>query len=174
MRRPLTITRPDVTATALLRQASEVPGAWAGIRIAALLLVLAGWRAPAIARLFKVSRVTACAWIRDANTRGVAGVQDRPRPGRPPRLTPAVARRLAAALERAPTEVGVRRARWDGLAVVEYLRTVCGVRIQPRQARNWLHRLGFVLKASGHRLVQAPGQGVRRFRQGLNKNSGRS
>ena len=171
MRKPLTITRADVTAAALLRQASGIPGAWAGIRIAALLLILSGWRALAIARLFQVSRVTACAWIRDANARGVAAVQDRPRPGRPPRVTAAVARRLAAALDRAPAEVGVRRARWDGLAVVEYLRTACGVRIQPRHARNWLHRLGLVLKVPGYRLVQATGRGVRRFRRGLKKNS---
>lgn len=174
MRKPLTITRSDVTPGALLRQASEIPGAWAGLRIAAVLLILAGWRAPAIARLFQVSRVTACAWIRDANTRGVASVQDRPRPGRPPRVTPAVARRLAAALDRSPTEVGVQRSRWDGLAVVEYLRTVCGVRLQPRQARNWLHRLGLVLKVPGYRLVQATGKGVRRFQRGFKKNSRRS
>ncbi len=171
MKKPLTITSPDVTPAALLRQASQIPGAWAGIRIAALLLVRAGWRAPVIARLFQVSRVTACAWIRDANTRGVGSVQDRPRSGRPPRVTPAVARRLAAALDRSPTEVGVGRARWDGLAVVEYLRTACGVRIQPRHARNWLHRLGLVLKVPGYRLVQATGRGVRRFRRGLKKNS---
>lgn len=171
MKRPLTITRPDVTTTALLRQASGIPGAWAGLRIAALLLIRTGWRAPAIARLFQVSRVTACAWIRDANTRGVASVQDRPRPGRPPKVTPAVARRLAAALDRPPAAVGVSRSRWDGLAVVEYLRTVCGVRLQPRQARNWLHRLGLVLKVPGYQLVQATGKGVRRFRRGLKKNS---
>ena len=174
MRTPLTITRADVTPAALLRQATALPGAWAGIRIAALLLILAGWRAPAIARLFQVSRVTACAWIRDANTRGIGSVQDRPRPGRPPRVTPAVARRLAAALDRSPAEVGIQRSRWDGLAVVEYLRSVCGVRLQPRQARNWLHRLGLVLKVPGYRLVQATGKGVRRFRRGLKKNSRRS
>ena len=174
MKKPLTITRADVTASALLRQASTIPGAWAGIRIAALLLIRTGWRAPAIARLFQVSRVTACAWIRDANTRGVASVEDRPRPGRPPRVTPAVAHRLAAALDRPPAAVGVSRSRWDGLAVVEYLRTVCGVRLQPRQARNWLHRLGLVLKVPGYQLVQATGKGVRRFRRGLKKNSRRS
>jgi len=171
MRNPLTITRLDVTPAALLRQASAIPGAWAGLRIAALLLILSGWGAPAIARLFQVSRVTACAWIRDANARGAASVEDRPRPGRPPRVTPGVARRLAAALDRPPTEAGVSRSRWDGLAVVEYLRTVCGVRLQPRQARNWLHRLGLVLKVPGYRLVQASGGGVRRFRRGLKKNS---
>jgi len=174
MRTPLIITRTDVTPAALLRQASQIPGAWAGIRIAALLLILWGWRAPAIAKLFQLSRVTACAWIRDANTRGVSSAQDRPRPGRPPRVTPAVAKRLAAALEQPPTEAGIARSRWDGLAVVEYLRRICGVRLHVRQARNWLHRLDFVLKVPGYRLVQATRKGVRRFRRGLKKNSGRS
>ena len=172
--RPLTITHPEVTEERLLQQASSIPGAWAGIRIAALILVLRGWRSTAVAQLFQLSRPTAVAWIRDANTRGLACLLDRPRSGRPPRVTAEAARDLEAALEKEPRAFGLPRSRWDGISVCQYLRRVWGISLRPRQARNWLHRLGFVLKRPGYRLLQATGKGIPRFRRGLTKNSGRS
>lgn len=68
-----------MTEVKLLKQATLIPGAWAGIRIAALLLILRGWRSTAIAELFGLSRPTAVTWIRDANLRGVMSLEDRPR-----------------------------------------------------------------------------------------------
>ncbi len=168
--RPLQIANREVTREGLLRQASEIPGAWAGIRIAALLLVLSGWRSTAVARLFGLSRPTAVAWIRDANQRGLSCLRHRPRSGRPPRVTPPVALELEAALGQDPAVFGLTRSRWDGVTVAEFLRKVCGVSLQPRQARNWLNQLGFVLKKPGYRLIQASGKGMRRFRVGLKKN----
>jgi len=172
--KPLKITNPEITVENLLKQASFTPGAWVGIRIAALILVLTGWRSTAVANLFRLSRPTAVAWIRDANTRGVDGLQDRPRSGRPARVTSKAAQALETAVEKDPKEFGLTRARWDGITVSEYLRKVWGVSIKPRQARNWLQRLDFVLKRPGYRLLQATGKGVSRFRCGLKKNSDRS
>jgi len=40
----------------LLRMADEIPGAWMGIRIAAYLLLLKGWRSSQAADLFGLSR----------------------------------------------------------------------------------------------------------------------
>jgi transposase len=172
--KPLKITNPEVTEEKLLKQATLIPGAWAGIRIAALLLILRGWRSTAVASLFGLSRPTAVAWIRDANVRGVMGVEDRPRSGRPARVTPEAAQELEKALEKDPREFGLHRSRWDGVTVVEYLRKVWGISIKARQGRNWLQRLGFVLKKPGYRLLQATGKGVPRFRRGLKKNFGPS
>lgn len=171
--KPLKITNPEVTEGKLLQQASFIPGAWAGIRIAALILVLRGWRSTAVANLFRLSRPTTVAWIRDANTRGLGCLEDRPRSGRPPRVTPEAAQELEVALEKNPREFGVHRCRWDGISVTEYLKKVCGISLKPRQARNWLRRLEFVLKKPGYRLLQATAKGVPRFRRGLKKNSDR-
>jgi len=172
--KPLQINNPEVTREKLLQKASLIPGAWIGIRIAALLLVLRGWRSTAVAELFDLSRPTAVAWIRDANARGLEAVQDRPRSGRPPRITPEAAKRLEEALGKDPRDFGLHRSRWDGVTVVEYLKKVWGISIKARQARNWLQRLGFVLKKPGYRLLQATGKGVPRFRRGLKKNFGLS
>jgi transposase len=168
---PLTVTHSSITEKALLRKAESIPGAWNGIRIAALLLVLKGWKSSAISQLFGVSRQAVVDWIRKANKRGLDSILDEPRPGRPTRVSPGVQKKLVEALTKSPEEFGLRRTRWDGIVVVEFLQKVCHVQLKPRQARNWLKRLGFALKQPVYRYVQATDKGVAEFRRGLKKNS---
>jgi len=42
--KPLKLSHPSLTRKTLLREAETIPGAWNGIRIAGLLLLLAGWK----------------------------------------------------------------------------------------------------------------------------------
>ena len=51
----LGLNHPEITSQPLLAQAEVIPGAWIGLRIAALLLWLSGWKSPALAELFGVS-----------------------------------------------------------------------------------------------------------------------
>ncbi len=168
---PLKVTHPSITEKALLKKAESIPGAWNGIRIAGLLLLIRGWNSTAVSRLFGLSRQAVVDWIRKANTRGLDSVIDEQRPGRPARLGAAAQQKLVDALKKSPEEFGLRRTRWDGVVVVEFLRKVCNVELKPRQARNWLKRLGFVLKQPVYRYVQATDEGVAEFRRGLKKNS---
>jgi transposase len=170
----LKVTHPSITEKALLRKVESIPGAWSGIRIAALLLLLKGWKSTAISRLFGISRQAVVDWIRKADKRGLDSVLDKQRPGRPARMGPAAQQKLAEALTKSPEEFGLRRTRWDGVVVVEFLHKVCNVELKPRQARNWLKRLGFVLKQPLYRYVQATDEGVAEFRRGLKKNSAES
>ena len=50
----LTITDERVTREALLGMAERVPGAWIGIRIAAILLLMEGLKSTKIAELFGI------------------------------------------------------------------------------------------------------------------------
>jgi transposase len=86
-------------------------------------------------------------------------------------MSPAAQQKLVEALAKSPEEFGLRRTRWDGVVVVEFLHKVCNVDLRPRQARNWLKRLGFALKQPVYRYVQATEEGVAEFRRGLKKNS---
>ena len=167
----LKLSHPSLTRKALLRKAETIPGAWNGIRIAGLLLLLAGWKSTAVSRLFGVSRQAVVDWIRKANRKGLDSVVDEPRLGRPTRMDPATRRKLEEALTKSPQDFGLQRTRWDGVVVVEFLQKVCNVQLQPRQARNWLKHLGFVLKQPIYRYIQATNEGVGKFRRGLKKNS---
>jgi len=169
----LTLNHPEMTRQALLAQADAIPGAWIGIRLAALLLWLSGWKSPAIAQLFGVSRWAACQWIGWANEHGLSSVQPRPAPGRKPRLSAAVQQQLDLALQAAPEKFGLHRTRWDGVLVVEYLRRFHHVALQVRQAQRYVRRLGFTLQMPICRYLQAKKKGVAQFQRAVKKNSAR-
>ena len=169
--KPLKISHSAVTSKALLRMSDSIPGAWIGIRIAGLLLLLSGWKSTAVSRLFGLSRQAVVDWIRKANRQGPDSIYDVARSGRPTRLDRVAQDKLEKALAKSPEEFGLQRSHWDGVVVVEFLRKECKVELKPRQARNWLKRLGFVLKRPVYRYVQASNKGIVRFRRGLKKNS---
>ena len=94
----LTLHHSELTRQGLLAKADVIAGAWIGIRIAALLLWLAGWKSTAIAELFGVSRWAVCQWMNWANEQGLRSVEPQPAPGRKPRLSAAVQQELDSAI----------------------------------------------------------------------------
>jgi transposase len=145
--------------------------AWIGLRIAGLLLILTGWKSTAVAKLFNLSRPSVISWIKKANEEGLGSVEDKTRSGRPGKLDEEVAKTLKEALSRSPEEYGINRFRWDGIVVVEFLKKSLSISLKPRQARNWLHKLGYVRKRPVHQYIQASEEGVEKFRQGVKKTS---
>jgi transposase len=169
----LELNHPEITRQSLLALAEAIPGAWIGLRIAALLLWLSGWKSPALAELFGVSRWAVCQWIGAANAHGLSSVQPRPAPGRKPRLSATVQQQLDLALQVSPEKFGLPRTRWDGVLVVEYLRRFHQVELKVRQAQRYVRRLGFTLQLPIYRYLQAKKKGVAQFRRAVKKNSAR-
>ena len=165
----LTITNKSVTREALLEMAEKIPGAWVGIRIAALLLLLEGWKSSQIARLFGLTRWSVVRWIEGVNEKGVLAVEAKRQPGRPCRLDEQIQRALEKDLEKSPRALGLKRNRWDGVVVVEYLERIHGVRLKVRQAQRWIRRLGFSLRQPIYRYAQATTEGVEEFRKTVKK-----
>ena len=84
--------------------AEEFPGAWVGIKIAVLVLLLDGYRPTFLARLFNISRMSLTRWVHRLNRHGVAGVVEKSRPGHPTQLTSGLRRPLLADLQRSPDQ----------------------------------------------------------------------
>jgi transposase len=165
----LTITNEAVTREALLELAEKIPGAWVGIRIAALLLLLEGWKSSAVASLFGLTRWSVVRWIQRVNERGIVALESKKQPGRPCRLDAQIQQALENDLEKSPKALGLKRNRWDGVVVVEYLERVHGVRLKVRQAQRWIRRLGFSLRQPIYRYAQATTEGVEEFRKTVKK-----
>ena len=165
----LSLNNTQITRERLLVMAEEIPGAWIGIRIAALLLLLSGWKSTNIASLFGLSRWSVVKWIYKANDEGIESIQDKQRSGRPPRVTDTCKQDLDNALQKSPKDFGISRARWDGKVVVEYLKRYHGVTIRPRRAQQLLQELGYALKQPAYRFVQASKKGVKGFHISLKK-----
>jgi transposase len=167
----LTITNQSVRREALLEMAEKIPGAWIGIRIAAMLLLLEGWKSSRIAKLFGLTRWSVVRWIQGVNDKGLLAVETKKQPGRPCRLDEQIRRALEKDLEKNPRALGLKRNRWDGVVVVEYLERIHGVRLKVRQAQRWIRRLGFSLRQPIYSYAQATTEGVEEFRKTVKKTS---
>ncbi|MBI4495357.1 MAG: helix-turn-helix domain-containing protein [Deltaproteobacteria bacterium] len=170
MRAPtLELTHPEATRARLMALAKDIPGAWIGIKIAALLLTLEGQRPGWIAEVLGLTRMSLTRWIHGVNATGLEALRPKPRPGRPPRLTPQVRQALATQLEQSPQAFGLPRVQWDGPTLVVHLKRQFGIALKVRQAQLWMHQLGYRLKRASHAYLQARTVEARRFRQKVKK-----
>jgi len=170
MRPPtLHLTHPDATRTRLLALAKDIPGAWVGIKIAALLLLLEGQRPGWISEVLGLTRMSLTRWIHGVNACGLQALLPKPRPGRPARLTPQVRAALTVHLEQSPQAFGLPRVQWDGPTLAVHLKRQFGISLKVRQAQKWLHQLGYRLKRGSHAYLQAQASEARRFRRALKK-----
>ena len=103
-----------------------------------ILLSNEGLSPPAIARRIRFSRETVARFIKRYNAEGVAGLADKPRSGRPPRVTDDYISQLLAAVEQAPRDLGLPFSNWTTANLAEYLATQTGIVIGARQVENYL------------------------------------
>ena len=165
----LSLTDKETTRQTLLALAKQVPGAWIGIRIAALLLVLEGQRMGWISALFGLNTTTLQRWIHRVNKEGSHALIPKLHPGRSPGLSHDLQQRLKRDLEESPHKFGLPRSAWDGPTLVVHLRERFDVKLKVRQAQNWMHRLGYSLKRASYVYVQARKKDARAFRRTLKK-----
>jgi transposase len=163
------ITHPKVSKEALVAFAKSIPGAWVGLRIAAILLILEGQRPGWTADVLGLSRMSLNRWVHAVNAHGVEALKDKQRPGRPSHLTPKIARQVEKHLEQSPQVFGLNRSRWDGPTLVEHLKREFGIKLKVRQAQNWMHQLGYRLKRASYVYLQARAEEAKRFQRGLKK-----
>jgi len=165
----LTITHSELTKERLLQQAEEIPGAWIGIRIAGLLLLLSGWKSSQVAELFGLTRWSVVKWIHKANQEGTEALWDRDRKGRPSQFDEEMMAKLDEVLSKSPKEYGLSRTRWDGILLVEYLKRNCQIDIHVRHAQRLIRKLGYSLRRPIYRYAQATDRGVKEFGEELKK-----
>lgn len=168
---PVDIRHPEVTRESLVAFAKGLPGAWAGLKIAALLLIVEGQRPGWTARVLGLTRMSLNRWIRAVNASGLKALKSKPIPGRPSRLTAQIAHEVERHLEQSPQDFGLNRARWDGPTLVEHLKRWYGLKLKVRQAQIWMHQLGYRLKRASYSYLQARAEEAKRFRRELKKTS---
>jgi transposase len=153
----------------LLALAEKTPGAWIGVKIATLLLVLEGQRPGWISEVLGQNRMNINRWTRAVNKDGVDALIPKKQTGRPARMTPKIAAQLERHLEESPQKFGLNRARWDGPTLATHLQRQFGVKLKVRQAQYWMHRLGYRLKRASHVYLQARAEDAKKFARNLKK-----
>ncbi len=137
------VTRRELSAAGLRREAVCCRDVAAARRMLGLALVLEGSSREAAARAAGMDRQTLRDWVHRYNQEGIAGLRDRPRSGRKPRLTPAQGEELAAVVEQGPEPDRDGVVRWRRVDLQAVIATRFGVRLHERSVGKVLRRLGF-------------------------------
>ena len=123
--------------------AKEIPGAWAGLKIAVLILINNGSRPGELHDIFGLSRQTMTRWVHDFNDRGLDSLEKKSPPGRPSQFTDDIRERISEDLEESPRDFGFSRSRWNAPTLAKHLKNDYGVKVKVRQARNYLNEIGY-------------------------------
>jgi transposase len=140
------ITRKELGAAELRREAGRCRDARAARRMLALALVLEGGSRAEAARAAGMDRQTLrdWDWVHRYNAEGLAGLSDRRRPGPRPRLSPEQEAELVTAVEQGPDPDRDGVVRWRRVDLRALIEARFAVRLHERcSVGKVLRRLGF-------------------------------
>ena len=137
------MTRKELGAVELRREAGRCRDAKAARRMLALALVLEGSSREEAARHAGMDRQTLRDWVHRYNDEGLAGLRDLAAPGPRPRLSPEQQAELAAAVEPGPDPDRDGVVRWRRVDLRALIEARFGVRLHERTVGKVLHQLGF-------------------------------
>ncbi|MDI6786191.1 MAG: winged helix-turn-helix domain-containing protein [bacterium] len=142
----LIVTHPEVTDETLNEYVSGRGPIRMGLRIAVLQGVMDNAPIDQLSHRHKISRQSIYDLVKRVNEKGITGVEERKRPGRPSSLTDEIAKDLKEKLVQPPMSQGYRQSRWDGPLVRTYLKEKHNIDIRRSQIINWLHIIEFSMQ----------------------------
>src|SRR3712207_619929 len=158
--------RDELTPEALRRHARYEGNRRAALRMLALANALEGMSRAEAARLAGMERQA----LRDAvvryNAEGIAGLHDRPKPGRPERLSEAEQAALAARVFTSPDPERDGRAAWTRAELAHWLAARFGKTFHPSSLSRVLRRLAMSRQKARPVHPEADPRARERFRKG--------
>ena len=137
------ITRKELGASELRREAVRCPEASAARRMLALALVLEGHSREEAARHTGMDRQTLRDWVHRFNQHGPDGLKDTWSKGNPPRLCAEQETELARLVETGPDRAVHGVVRWRRIDLKHLIAERFGVVYHERTVGKILHRIGF-------------------------------
>jgi len=126
------ITRDELNASDLRREAARCRDANAARRMLALALVLEGHSREEAARHAGMDRQTLRDWVHRYNAEGLAGLSDRSRPGPKPRLSAEQMEAFEAIVLAGPDPAVDKVVRWRRIDLQAVVKTRFGIEIHER------------------------------------------
>ena len=112
-------------------------------RLHGVLLVAQGMSCPEVSRLLGDSPRTVEYWVRRFEERGLAGLVEGERSGRPRRLNDKQFEEINSVLRQPPESVGIPRNLWDGKGLAAFIKKRYGVTLRIRQCQYMFTSFGF-------------------------------
>jgi transposase len=139
--RPLKSTFPADALTTLTMLLTRTTEARIFRRVQAVQAVVAGTPVTTVASTFRFADSALRKWVLRFATQGVLGFQDRPRSGRPPKVTPALTTRLTELIHQDPLQHGARSSQWSCRELATTITTETGVQVGRESIRCALKKI---------------------------------
>lgn len=124
-------------------------------RLHGVLLVAQGMTCPEVARLLGDAPRSVEYWVQRFENRGLEGLSEGERPGRPRRLSDPQMRAVDRILRRSPREAGLNGNLWDGKTLSTWIEQKYGIIVGVRQCQRLFRQLGFRLRKPRPALAHA-------------------
>ena len=158
--------RDDLTPAALRRHARREPNRRAALRMLAIANALEGMSRAEAARLAGMERQALRDAVVRSNAEGLAGLYDRPKPGRPPRLGEAEQAALAAHIFRDPNPERDGVSAWTRADLCRWLEARFDKTFHPSSLSRVLRRLELSRQKARPVHPRADAVAQERFRKG--------
>lgn len=112
-------------------------------RLHGVLLVAQGMSCPEVSRLLGDSPRTVEYWVGRFEERGLAGLAEGERSGRPRRLNDKQLEEISSVLRQPPESVGIQRGLWDGKGLAAFIKKRYGITLGVRQCQYMFKSFGF-------------------------------
>jgi transposase len=139
----LTITDASMIVLGLQDEIRRSEEARYDHRLHGLLLVAQGMSCPEVSRLLGDSPRTVEYWVRRFEEKGLAGLVEGERSGRPGRLNDEQMEEIKSALRQPPESVGIANGLWDGKGLSAFIKKRYGVALGVRQCQYMFNSFGF-------------------------------
>ena len=144
--KPLTIADADTMVLGLQDEIRRSEESRYDHRLHGVLLVAQGMTCPEAGRLLGDAPRSVEYWVRRFEERGLGGLTEGARSGRPKRLSETQLQEVEAVLRRAPDKVGLSGTLWDGKTLQAWLARRYRVQLGVRQCQRMFRQFGFRLR----------------------------
>ena len=144
--KPLTIADAPSVILGLQDEIRRNPESRYNHRLHGLLLIAQGLSGLQVAQLLGDAPRTVQYWVRRFEQKGLAGLWEADRSGRPRRLSPQQLQAVEATLRQPPAELGLKTNLWDGKTLSAWIEQRFGVHLGVRQCQYLFREAGFRLR----------------------------
>ena len=124
-------------------------------RLHGVLMVAQGMTCPNVSQMLGDSPRTVEYWVRRFEEKGLAGLTEGERSGRPRRLNDKQLEEISSALREPPESVGITGGLWDGKGLAAFINGRYKVNMGVRQCQYMFKSLGFRLRKPRPLIAQA-------------------
>lgn len=122
-------------------------------RARGVLMFAEGRRYLFICEALSVSKEAVRLWLRAYEAKGIAGLVDQPRPGKPRIKSKQIEEALEEIIHRPPSEFGFDRATWSLESIAEYVLASRGAKVGLQTVRDVLFEKGYRWRRAKHSII---------------------